>query len=52
MQLLREVALALVAVAAACLVVWGVADWSLPAAKVAAGLAVAGLGYLFLVEAD
>lgn len=51
-QLFREVALALIVTAAAVLVVWGVADVSAPAAKVVAGLALVGLGWLFLVEAD
>lgn len=51
MQVLREVVLAAVALGASALVVWGVSDWSVPAAKVTAGVLVAVLGGLFLIEA-
>lgn len=52
MHILREVVLALVLVAAAAVVVDGVADWSVPAAKIVGGILAAGLAVLFLVEAD
>ena len=48
---MREALLALVLVTAASLVVAGVAMLFVPAAYVVAGLLVAGIGYLFLVEA-
>ena len=48
----REVTLALVLSGAAAFVVWGISGWSLDAAKIAGGLFAAGIGALFLVEAD
>ena len=52
MHILREVVLALVLVATAAVVVDGVADWSVPVAKIVGGILAAGLAVLFLVEAD
>lgn len=52
MHILREVVLALVLVAAAALVIDGVAGWSVSAAKIVGGVLAAGLAVLFLVEAD
>lgn len=48
---MREALLGILLFTAAALVVRGVALWSTPAAWVVAGLAVAGLAVLFLVEA-
>lgn len=48
---MREALFALILTAAAALVVAGVAMLSVPAAYIVAGLLVAGIGYLFLVEA-
>lgn len=48
---MREALLALVLVTAATLVVAGVAMLFVPAAYVVAGVIVAALGWLFLVEA-
>jgi hypothetical protein len=47
----REVLLALVLIAASALVVAGVAMLFAPAAHIVAGVLVAALGWLFLVEA-
>lgn len=52
MHIMREAVLALILLVAAGLVVAGVADWSVPAAKVVAGILLAAVGALFLVEAD
>jgi hypothetical protein len=46
----RELALALVLVLALGFVVWGVAGWSPELAKIVAGIGMAGLAVLFLVE--
>lgn len=48
---MREALFALILVTAAALVVAGVAMVYVPAAYVTAGVLVAGIGYLFLVEA-
>lgn len=50
MKFLREVLLGVGLVAAAALVVWGVAGWSMDLARVVAGLLVAGIAVLFLAE--
>lgn len=47
----RELLLLLTFIAAAALVVYGVAMLSEPAAYITAGLLTAGLGFLFLAEA-
>lgn len=52
MHILREVVLALILIAASAAVIDGVAGWSVPAAKIVAGVLAAGLAFLFLVEAD
>lgn len=48
----REALLALILVAAATLVVFGIYLLFIPAAYVVAGVLLAGLGYLFLAEAN
>lgn len=47
---MREALFALILIAAAALVVAGVAMVCIPAAYVVAGVLVAAIGYLFLVE--
>lgn len=52
MSYVREALLALILLAAAGLVVYGIAGWSREAACIVAGILLAGLGVLFLSEAD
>ena len=52
MHVLREAGLLIVLLVAAGVVVDGIADLSAPAAKIAAGIFLAAIGALFLVEAD